>query len=543
MTTTLARLAPAPIAAGDFTGTVGLLRLYLRRDRIVLPLWVLLLSMPLAPVYVDSVASLYTTEADRAGFAAMILSSPAQLAMYGPLYNTSIGATGVWKAGMFYTLIAVAVILTVIRHTRAEEETGRAELIDSTAVGRFAGLTAALILGFGGSMATGLLGAASLFTADVPKSGSLAFGLALAGSGLVYTAVAAVAAQLSANARTARGIAFGVLGTAYALRAIGDASGDEALSWLSPQGWSLQVRPYAGDRWWVLLFHLAATVILTLLAYELQRRRDLGSGLIAARLGPANASRWLSSPFGLSWRLQRGSLLIWIVGLTLYAILAGSVVHGIADSIADNDTMREIVTRIGGTATIEDAFIRLAFTMLGVGASAYAISATLRLHGEEDAHHTETLLAGSVSRLRWAASHLVFALIGPALLMVAAAVACGITYGISAGDVSGKLTDTLGAALLQLPSTWLIAGVAILLFGILPRFAPVAWGVLSAFIALYLLGSVSGIPHWVLDLAPFAHTPIIPGGQFEATATFWMLLIDGALIGLGLWAFRRRDLR
>ncbi|WP_068271557.1 ABC transporter permease [Aldersonia kunmingensis] len=543
MTMTLARPAAAPVAAGDFAGTAGLLRLYLRRDRIVLPLWVLLLSLPLAPVYVDSVASLYTTEAERAGFAAMILSSPAQLAMYGPLYNTSIGATGVWKAGMFYTLIGVAVILTVVRHTRAEEETGRAELIDSTAVGRFAGLTAAMLLGFGASLATGLLGAASLFTADVPKSGSLAFGLALAGSGFVYTAVAAVAAQLSANARTTRGIAFAVLGTAYALRAIGDASGDEALSWLSPQGWSLQVRPYAGDRWWVLLLHLAATVVLTVLAYDLQRRRDLGSGLIAARLGPPNASPWLSSPFGLSWRLQRGSLLVWTIGLALYAALAGSVVHGIADNLGTNDTMREIVTRIGGTTTIEDAFIRLAFTMLGVGASAYAISATLRLHGEEEAHHAETILSRSVGRLRWAASHLLFALLGPVLLMAVAATACGVTYGISANDVPGKLTDSFGAALLQLPSIWLIAGTAILLFGALPRFAPVAWGVLSAFIALYLLGSVSGIPHWVLDLAPFAHTPVIPGGQFEATATIWLLVIDAALIGLGLWAFRRRDLR
>ena len=34
--------------ASGLTGTLGLLRLYLRRDRIVLPLWVLLLSVPLA---------------------------------------------------------------------------------------------------------------------------------------------------------------------------------------------------------------------------------------------------------------------------------------------------------------------------------------------------------------------------------------------------------------------------------------------------------------------------------------------------------------
>ncbi|MCX5043759.1 ABC transporter permease [Aldersonia sp. NBC_00410] len=542
MTITLARPAQAPVTAGDFTGTLGMLRLFLRRDRIVLPLWVLLLSLPLASVYVDSIASLYPDESDRAGFAASILSSPAQLALYGPLYNTSLGATGIWKAGMFHTLIGVAVILTVIRHTRAEEETGRAELIDSTAVGRYASLTAALLLGFGASMATGLIGALGLFTTDVPKSGSLAFGLALAGSGLVYTAVAAVAAQLSANARTSRGIAFAVLGAAYALRAIGDAGGSAALTWLAPQGWSLQVRPYAGDRWPVLLLHIVGTVALTALAYGLLRRRDLGAGLITERPGSASAPRWLRGSFGLAWRLQRGSLLAWTIGLAGYAVVIGSVVHGIADELGGGDAIRDIVTRMGGTASLEDAFIRLAFTMLGIGAGAYAISAALRLHAEADAGHAEPILSAAVGRIRWAASHLVFALLGPVLLMTVAACACGLTYGIAAGDIAGKLTDAFGAAMLQLPSIWLLAGTALALFGALPRFAPAAWGVLSAFIALYLLGSISGIPHWVLDLVPFAHTPVIPGGTFDAAAMLWLLVIDAALITFGLFAFRRRDL-
>ncbi|MFZ3303037.1 MAG: ABC transporter permease, partial [Mycobacterium sp.] len=125
----------APPRGSAFTGTLGMLRLYLRRDRIVLPLWVLLLSLPLATVYVGSIEKVYPNQADRAAFAASIMASPAQRALYGQIYNDSLGATGIWKAGMFHLLIAVAVILTVIRHTRADEETGRAELLDSTVVG------------------------------------------------------------------------------------------------------------------------------------------------------------------------------------------------------------------------------------------------------------------------------------------------------------------------------------------------------------------------------------------------------------------------
>ena len=396
---------PAPRRDSNFSGTLGMLRLYVRRDRVSLPLWVLLLSVPLATVYVGSVEKVYPTQAARAGFAASIMASPAQRALYGQVYNDSLGAVGVWKAGMFHLLIAVAVILTVIRHTRADEETGRTELMDSTAIGRYASLSAALLLSFAASLATGAIGAAGLLATSVPPSGSIAFGAALAGSGLVFTAVAAIAAQLSPSARFARGAAFAALGAAFTLRAIGDA-GDGNLSWLSPLGWSLQVRPYAGDHWWVLLLHLVTTAALTAVAYRLLAGRDVGAGLIAERAGPGSASTALGNVFGLAWRLDRGSLLVWSVGLCLYGLLMGSVVHGIGDELGDSTIARDIVARMGGTSALEEAFIAVAFTMLGMIAAAFTVSVALRLHQEESAQRAEMTLAGAVSRTRWLASHL-----------------------------------------------------------------------------------------------------------------------------------------
>ena len=195
----------APERHSAFTGTLGMLRLYLRRDRIVLPLWVLLLSTPLASVYIGGIEKVYPDQAARAGFAATIMASPAQRALYGNIYNDSLGATGIWKAGMFHLLIGVAVILTVIRHTRADEETGRAELIDSTAVGRYASLTAACCCRSGRRCSPVRSVRPACWAPAFPASGSLAFGAALACSGLVFTAVAAVTAQLSTSARFARG--------------------------------------------------------------------------------------------------------------------------------------------------------------------------------------------------------------------------------------------------------------------------------------------------------------------------------------------------
>jgi ABC-2 type transport system permease protein len=525
-----------------FSGTPGMLRLYLRRDRIILPLWVLLLSVPPATVYVSSIEKVYPNQTARAALAASIMASPAQRALYGQVYNDSLGATGVWKAGIFYLLIAVAVILTVIRHTRADEETGRAELIESTPVGRCASLTAALLMSFGASIATGAIGAAGLLATHVTPSGSLAFGAALTGSGLVFTAAAAVAAQLSSSARVARGLVFGGLATAFMLRAVGDA-GSGTLSWLSPLGWSLLVRPYAGDRWWVLLFHFTAAVTLTALAYRLLARRDVGAGLISERRGRGTASPLLRDALGLAWRLDRGSLLLWTAGLGLYGLLVGSVVHGISDEVGNSAAVRHIVARMGGAGALEQAFVDASFCLLAMVAAAFTVSVFLRLAQEESSQRAETLLAGAVPRSRWLASHLIISMCGSAVALLLAGLAAGMTYGVAADDVSGKLPTVLATAAVQLPAVWLSAAVGVAVFGWAPRFTPAVWGVLVGFVALYLLGSLSGFPQWLLNIEPFAHVPRVGGGDFTAVPLLWLSLIDATLIALGTAAFRRRDIR
>lgn len=165
------------------------------------------------------------------------------------------------------------------------------------------------------------------------------------------------------------------------------------------------------------------------------------------------------------------------------------------------------------------------------------------VYQEENAQHTETLLAGAVDRIRWLASHLAIAVAGPAAALLLAGLVTGLTYGIAAGDVGGKLPAVLGSAAVQLPAVWLLAAVTLVLFGLLPRFTPVAWGVLVGFVTLYLLGSLSGSPQWLLDLEPFAHVPLIGAGGFSTAPMLWLLVIDTALIALGAVSFRHRDLR
>ena len=198
------------------------------------------------------------------------------------------------------------------------------------------------------------------------------------------------------------------------------------------------------------------TVLLTVVAYRLLAGRDVGAGLIAERAGPGTAATWLRGVDGLTWRLDRGALLLWTVGLCLYGVLMGSVVHGIGDELGDSAVARDIVARMGGTTALEQAFVAVAFTMMGMVAAAFAISLTLRPHQEESGQRAETTLAGASRRTRWLASHLAAALAGSAVAMLIAGVAAGLIYGVAAGDVGGKLSVVVGTAAVQLPAVWLL---------------------------------------------------------------------------------------
>ena len=129
------------------------------------------------------------------------------------------------------------------------------------------------------------------------------------------------------------------------------------------------------------------------------------------------------------------------------------------------------------------------------------------------------------------------------MAILAAGLVAGLTYGIASGDVGGRLPAVLTVAALQLPAIWMLVAVTVALFGLVPRFTPVAWGVLVAFIALYLLGSLAGLPHWLINLQPFTHAQRTPDQPFDATPVILLLLIDAVLLVVGLLAFRRRDLR
>ncbi|MET8247323.1 ABC transporter permease [Streptomyces sp. NPDC005202] len=518
----------------QLAGTGTLLRFALRRDRVMIPVWVavnalMVLSMP------NTLKGLYGTPAERADLMHQMATNTSLRAMVGPVFADSLGALTAWRIGVYAgALAAVMSLLVVVRHTRDEEESGRQELVSSAMVGRRAPLTAALLAAAVANAALALLITAGL--AGQGALGALALGLGVAGVGMVFATMAAIVAQLTESARLARGLTAAVLGAAFVLRAAGDSAADDGssvLTWLSPLGWLENMRAFADERWWVLLLFAAAALIQGMAAYELAGRRDVGMAFLATRPGPAQGR--LGTAGALAWRLQRGSVLGWSIGFFLAGVVYGGMTDGAADLVRDNDNAREIFQRMGGQTGLTNAFLAALVGMLGLVAALYIVAAVLRLHGEETSGRAEPVLANAVGRLRWAAGHLVIAFGGAVLIMLLAGLGFAVGYGKEVGPI-------LGACLVQVAAVWVIGGIAVLLYGVLPQGAVAAWGVAGAVLLIGWVGPALDVPQALLDVSPFGHLPKLPGGEMEWGPVGVLVALAVVLVAGGLAGLRRRDM-
>ena len=538
-----ARTATSTTTDHGLTGTRRLVRFGLRRDRVRIPAWALGvaglvgymgLAIPLA--YPDAAAR--QTRAD-------IMRDPSGALLTGPGYGLDDYTFGAMVANELLGMIAVATalmsIFLVVRHTRAEEETGRAELVRAGAVGRYAPLTAALVLAVVANLVVAVALTLALVGNDLAVVDSVALALGAATVGLVFTGVAAVTAQLGDHGRSASGAAGAVLGLVYVLRGVGDAQqlGGSPLSWASPIGWVQQTRAFVDLRWWPLLLGLVLAVLLTGVAYLLVVRRDVGAGLIASRPGRATATGALVRPVGLALRMERGSLLGWAVGLVAFAGLTGSMGQGIVDSFLEQPELAEVF----GTAGAQDMLEATLAAFLGFFAMAVAVYAVIsvnHLRRDEEEGRTGAVLACGVGRRRWLGASLAVTTLGSALLLLASGLALGLGAGLSTGR-AGMVGAFGAAALAYLPLVLCFAGLAAVAYAVRTGTWWV-WLLLVASILVGLYGPILNLPDVVLDAAPFGLVPALPYEALDVLPLAVQAGVAVGLVALAAQAFRRRDL-
>lgn len=523
------------------TGTGQLLRLAWRRDRIMIPVTLLALFALIYPSVVATLA-LYPDETSRLAASTAANNSPAVVAMYGTIANpASLEGIGTIKLAMLaFFMVTILAIAIVRRHTRAEEESGRIELLGAGVLGRRAPLAAAVLLAGASSLTAGLLTAVGSGAGGLPWRGSFVLGAAVASTGVAWTGLTAVAAQLSTSNRTVGAFAFGSLGVAFVLRMIGDLNASNwagGLSWLSPLGWAQQVRPFSENRIWVIALPAALLLACLVGADRLLAARDLGGGLLAERPGAARGR--LGTSRRLALRLERGALIGWAAAFAVLGVTFGVLIDTVGAFMTPQ--AEDMLRQMGGAGAMADLYITLVATVAGFIAACFGVAAVLRMRAEETSLHLEQILATRETRLRFLASHGLIAFLGSAGIVLVLGLLQAATHAVKTGRWSGFWHD-LSPMLVQVPALWVVVAIALAVFAWAPRFSSVGWVVLAVFIGLGEFGTLLKFPSWALTLSPYAHTPKVPAEAFRAAPIVGLIAVAAALVAAAVVGFRRRDI-
>lgn len=527
-----------------FANVGSLTKFMFRRERVRIIVWIA--SLVAVTIMVTfAFEGMFSSDAERTAMA-VTMDNPAMIAMVGPNYSPTHYTTGAMMANemLLFTILAVVImnIFMVIRHTRRDEERGRLELIRSLPTGHLSVLGATMVLAFFVNAVLAILTGVSLYVLGIASmgfAGSMLYGVALGVSGMLFAVLTALFTQLVSSARGAMGYSLALMGLFYLMRASGDVN-NETLACISPLGLVLRTKVYVENLWWPIFVILGIAAVVLVLVFYLNSIRDIGGSFIAARKGRTYASRFLQTTMGLAFRILRPSLIAWAFGVFILGAAYGSVMGDLEGFLQNNETLRAALSKPG--VPLLEQFITMLMSILSMLSAIPAISAVLKLKGEENRNHTEHMLTRPISRNRLMGSYVAIALIASVVMQFLTLF--GLWYvGNMMVDGGLSFTSFMKSGLVYLPALWIMVGAAVFFVGNLPKFSGVAWGYLAySFFAVYL-GEILQMPEWMARISPFGNIPKLPVDDFTAVPIIIESVIAAAFIILGFVGYGKRDMK
>jgi len=485
----------------------------------------------------------YPTGANRRAFADSFAGNPGLRLLYGQPHriDTTAGYTA-WRVGGVLAIAAAAYgLLAAVRVGRAEEESGRTEVVLAAPVSRTTANTAGLLAVGAGIALLGLAELAGLVAAGIPAGGAAYLALAAGMTAAVFTGIGALASQLLPTRRGALGVATAALGLLLVLRILADTvPGAGWLRWATPLGWAELLRPLTGPQPLVLLLPAATTALLLALAAGLARRRDVGAGLFP-RDDSADPRLWLlSSPTAQAVRSQATVVIAWLAATAAFLMILGVVSHSLSTADVPANAQRQIAKLGSGSIVTPTGYIAFLFLFVALAICLFGCTQISALRRDEE-QHLESVLAQPVSRSSWLAGRLILAAFAAAAIALAAGIAAWV--GATAAGVHVPLPSLLEAGVNALPIAILFLGLGGLAYALVPRVAAgIMYGLVAVAFLWQLVGALIGPPQWVLDLSPFAHLALVPTEPFQPVSAAVMVTVGVLGVISSLVAFSRRDI-
>lgn len=521
-------------------GSGHLAKFIVRRDVFRLLLWLVSISAVTFSVP-PAFRKLYPIQEQR-DILAETMRNPAMTAMVGP-GNLDSYTLGAMMSHQMLLLTAVAValmnILLAIRFTRAEEETGITEMIQSLSIGRRSPLIAAMSVLVGINIMLAIIIWAGLVMLKMESGGALLYGLTLGGIGIFFSGIAIVCAQLSESARGATSLSMVVLAISYIIRSAGDVS-ESVLSRFSPLGWVTFVQPFSANNGWPIVCCMIGGILLGWLAWILQGRRDLGAGFIHPKSGRTHASRYLSTPFALTLRLQRTGMIIWAVGMLVLGISYGSVLGDLESFFDGNELLKNMLA--GNTdQSVAEQFLPLLMLVMALIATIPSVLAMHKLAGEEKVDRIDSVLGRSVSRTHLMRAYMSVAALNGIMMNTLAALGLWLA-SVSVMDNPLSATLVFLSSAVQIPAILVMVGLSAMGVGIAPKWSSLVWLYLVySFVTLYL-GSLFQFPEWATRTSPFGWVPEWPVESMNWIAIVSLGMIAAVFAIIGMIGYHKRDI-
>lgn len=524
-----------------------LTRMFLRRDRFAIILW-LLGIVAMVGAGASKIMGL-SGDTHQVNSLATTLDTPSMAALFGPFTAVKPYTTAsIFAASMMVfmgVLVGIMNIFFAIRNTRTQEDNGVLEMVRAHSVGRQSALMAtlielAIINVLSGLLMGGTLQGIAMSGADA--TGDWLFGIGLAVFGMMFGALALLVAQLASNARGATTMIYSVFGLLYVLRALTDVRHVDA-TWWTVFGWVEKIDPYGKNRLLPIWMMLGLAILVIAVTFMISTERDLGSGVLPDRLGRGRASRFLTGPIALVFRLERTTIIAWILGVLVYGVSMGTLFDTIGDMIYDNPMVVKIMgtaaaNSVGRSMTLQ--FASMMSVVMAIGATVPAITAMLRLNSDEQKGWLEAIHARGVSRLHLFSAYTLVGATADLLTLFAG------TFGMALGGQGVQhaipIAHLMRAFWGFIPAVIVTVGVVGLILGLLPRYQQISWIIpVYGMMSIYL-GGLLDFPEWTKKLTPYGWINKVPLKEVQWDQFGWLILLGIVLLLIGYGLYQRRDL-
>ena len=568
---------------GNFDNSLSLTWFMLRRERVISSVWIASLVFMIVGL-VPGMRQSLDADSQTALFAMM--ENPSLVAMMGPAYSLVNKTFGSLYTGVMLLISALAVglmnIFLIIRHTRADEEKWRYEVVRSLPVGRLANMSAALLTAVVVNVVLAVitgLGMYGLGDESMSFNGSMLWGAALGVTGLVFAAIAALFSQLCSSSRSAVGYSFGALMFLYLLRAPGDmeiriiggevvTGSSEILSLISPLGLIMRSQAYVEDYWWPIFIVLGITIVISVLAFYFNSVRDIDQGIFPARRGRAYGSSLMRSPFGLSFKILRTGIIVWLIGMFALGYSYGTVAGDVDQFMASNEMWQQLM--IGPTGiemmneagftpeqilevirnavsdlgyTLTELFMSTITNIMGVFTLVPLFLFILRAKNEEKDSRTEFILSTPSCRYKYLAGFAVIAFLSAIVIQLILAVSLYSSAINELADPSELSMQFLIAAnMVYVPAQWVMLGIAILIIGLVPKASGILWGYFTFSLFFMFFGRMNIFPDWLQKFTPFGYIPQLPMDEINYLTLGIMTAVAAILTTAGFFFYRKRDI-